>query len=68
MKHILAILTALLLGPLTAAGAAPVTASEDFITHEVALPATGTVIHLRIHPSGGVTQIRNIEFKNTTNP
>jgi len=45
-----------------------VTASDDFTTHEVALPATGTVIHLRIHPSGGVTQIRNIEFKTTTNP
>jgi arylsulfatase A-like enzyme len=44
-----------------------VTASEDFTTHEVVLPATGTVIHLRIHPSGGVTQIRNIEFKTTTN-
>jgi uncharacterized sulfatase len=38
-----------------------VTASEDFTTHEVALPATGTVIHLRIHPPGGVTQIRDIQ-------
>lgn len=45
-----------------------VTASEEFTPHEVSLPATGTVIHLRIHPAGGVTQFRNIEFKTPANP
>ena len=56
-KHTFTFLTALLLAPL----AAPAFA-------EVALPATGTVLHLRIHPSGGVTQIRDSELKTTANP
>jgi hypothetical protein len=40
-----------------------VTASDDFTSHEIALPATGTVIHVRLHLPGGITKIRSIEFK-----
>ncbi len=42
-----------------------VTASEDFTAHEIALPATATIIHLRIHLPGGTTQIRDLDFQPT---
>jgi uncharacterized sulfatase len=39
-----------------------VTASGDWQTHTVPLPAQGTLIHLRLHLPGGVSRIREIEF------
>ena len=40
-----------------------ITASADWQTHEVAIPAGGTIIHLRVHLPGGTTQVRRIELK-----
>lgn len=39
------------------------TASDDWQTHEVKLPASGRIIHLRIHLPGGIAQLRDPEFK-----
>jgi len=43
-----------------------VNASEDWQTHEIKLPATGTIIHLRLHPPGGVTLFREIQTSSTS--
>ena len=43
-----------------------VTASEDWQTHEIPLPAAGTVIHLRLHLPAGVTLFREIEVSSTS--
>jgi uncharacterized sulfatase len=45
-----------------------VTASDDFTRHEITLPATGTVIHVRLHLPVGITKIRSVEFKPATKP
>ena len=37
-----------------------VTASDDWQTHTIALPATGTIIHVRLHLPGGTTQVREV--------
>ncbi len=37
-----------------------VTASDDWQTHDIALPATGTIIHVRLHLPGGTTQVREV--------
>jgi arylsulfatase A-like enzyme len=40
-----------------------VTAADDWQTHEVKLPASGRIIHLRVHLPSGITQIREIDFQ-----
>jgi arylsulfatase A-like enzyme len=40
-----------------------VTASEDWKTHEVAIPADGTVIHIRLHLPPRTSQIQSLELK-----
>jgi hypothetical protein len=45
-----------------------VTASDDYTSHEIALPATGTAIHVRLHLPVGITKIRSVEFKPATKP
>lgn len=45
-----------------------VTASEGWRTHAVPLPAKGTIIHIRVHLPGGVTQIRSIEVEPLSKP
>jgi hypothetical protein len=40
----------------------PVSASNDWQTHEVKLPATDRIIHLRLQLPGGVTQLRDINL------
>ena len=37
-----------------------VTASDDWATNEVPLPATGTIIHVRLHLPGGTTHVREV--------
>ena len=39
-----------------------VTSSEDWQTHELRIPATDTIIHLRFHLPEGTTLIREIKF------
>ncbi len=41
----------------------PLTASDKWQTHEIKLPATQTIIHLRVHFPEGTTQIREIALK-----
>jgi uncharacterized sulfatase len=41
----------------------PVTVSDDWQTHAIQLPATKTIIHLRVHFPEGTTQIREISLK-----
>jgi uncharacterized sulfatase len=41
----------------------PVTASEEWQTREVVLPATGTVIHLRLHLPQSTTSLREIKLE-----
>jgi uncharacterized sulfatase len=45
-----------------------VTASDDWQTHEIQLPASGRIIHLRIHLPGGITQLREPDFKPAAQP
>jgi len=40
-----------------------IVASEDWQTHEIELPATATIIHLRVHLPPGSSSIRAIELK-----
>ena len=40
-----------------------ITSSEDWQTHEVPLPATGTIVHLRLHLTGGTTLLREIKVQ-----
>ncbi|MCY2976295.1 MAG: sulfatase-like hydrolase/transferase [Planctomycetota bacterium] len=39
-----------------------VDASDDWQTHEVRLPATAKIIHIRIHLPGGITQLEPIQM------
>lgn len=39
-----------------------IAASDDWQTHEVQLPVTGTLIHLRLHLPGGSTLVRQFEL------
>ena len=41
----------------------PVTASDTWQTHEIKLPSTKTIIHVRIHFPEGTTQIREVALK-----
>ena len=40
-----------------------VTASDAWQTHEVALPAGGTIVHLRLHFPGGRVELRGVGFE-----
>jgi len=40
-----------------------IVATEDWQTHEIELPATATIIHLRVHLPPGSSSIREIELK-----
>jgi arylsulfatase A-like enzyme len=40
-----------------------VTASDGWQTHEVPLPASGTIVHLRLHFPGGRVELREVEFE-----
>jgi uncharacterized sulfatase len=42
-----------------------VTSSDDWQTHDIPLPANGTIIHLRLHLPGGVALIREIKVPST---
>jgi hypothetical protein len=44
----------------------PVTASDDWQTQEIKLPASGTLIHLRLHFPGGTTLVRQVELQPAT--
>jgi uncharacterized sulfatase len=37
--------------------------SDDWQTHEIQLPAAGTIIHLRLHLPAGTTQLREIHLQ-----
>ena len=39
-----------------------VTAADDWRTHEVRLPAAGTIVHVRLHLPGGTTLVRSLRF------
>lgn len=41
----------------------PLASTDDWQTHEIALPAKGRIIHLRLHLPGGITQVREIQLK-----
>jgi uncharacterized sulfatase len=41
----------------------PVTASDDWQTHSVPLPAHGRIIHLRVRLPPGASMMREVEFK-----
>ncbi len=43
-----------------------VTSSDDWQTHGIPLPATGTVIHVRLHLPGGTTLLREIKLTSAT--
>jgi arylsulfatase A-like enzyme len=45
-----------------------VSASDDWQAHEVALPATGTIIHVRIHLPGTLTYLREITLSPNQQP
>jgi hypothetical protein len=40
-----------------------VKSSGDWETHEIKLPASGTIIHVRIHLPEGTSLIREVELK-----
>jgi len=40
-----------------------VTASTDWQTHQLEIPATGSIIHLRVHLPVGAAEFRTLDFK-----
>jgi len=44
----------------------PLAASDDWQTHEVQLPARGTLIHLRLHLPGTTAEVRQFELQPAT--
>ncbi len=44
----------------------PVTASNNWQTHEIRVPASGTLIHLRLHFPGGTVLVRQFELQPAT--